>query len=268
MRKLKTISISLLAIIALTLVSCMQEEKPKEAKQQKGPQHTEDFWVKNWLRSEVFYYYEEINELFDNLYLDPLKSERGVVTYDDVLYFFWYNDFSKTWSDNYKDISFRIYAGNRADSRNPEEYKNRILLKLGVDQSYNYYDDTYGGWACFKSIFYGSDQRQQKSKEIGKYNEMARNMVDPQRIVDDICQLWDLRKQFYESQTMERIQVFEWKLIPTDSENFKNYNVIYELKDDKVKTRYALIDFVEFNDGRYEVRLLKKAKVISELYQQ
>ena len=57
MRKLKTISISLLAIIAMTLVSCMQEENPKEAKQQKGPQHTEDFWVKNWLRSEVFYYH-------------------------------------------------------------------------------------------------------------------------------------------------------------------------------------------------------------------
>lgn len=267
MKTLKKISICLLAIISLTLVSCMQEEKPKEEKQQKGPQHTEDFWVKNWLRSEVFYYHEEINELFDNLYLDPLKSERGVVTYDDVLYFFWNDGFSKILFDNYKEISFLV-TGFHPNSYNVDDYKNRILFKLGADKSYENKYPTYGSWAFFKDIRGVSDSdRFKKIDEIKKLNKLARNVANPEMLIDDICKLWDLRKQFYESQTMERIQVFEWKLIPTDSENFKDYNVIYKLKDDKVKTRYALIDFVEFKDGRYEVRLLKKAKVISELYQ-
>ena len=270
MRTIKTVSICLLSIIALTLVSCMQEEKPKEAKQKNQPQNADCFEVKNWLRHKVFMYWEEINNLFDNLYIEPLKSEQGVVTYDDVLCYIWYNHFSDEIYDNYTDIKKHFFDGSRDRyCRSSEEFEPYIRLRLGEDKEYNKLNNTYGCWACFnKSNHYDSNQKKQKSKEIAQYNELARKVADPAVLIKDVCRLWDLRKQFYESQTMERIQVFEWKLAPVVSENFKEYNVIYELKDDKRKTRYALVNLVEFNDGRYEVKLIKKASVISELYQQ
>lgn len=269
MKTIKTVSICLLSIIALALVSCMQEEKPKEAKQKNQPQNAECFEVKNWLRHKVFMYWEEINNLFDDLNIKPLISELGVVTYDDVLCYIWYDNFSNSYYDNYGELKTIYFDGHRDRiCHSLEEYEPYIRLRLGEDKEFNTWNCTYGVWACFNKSCDTRGQKKQKSKEIAQYNESARKVADPAVLIKDVCRLWDLRKQFYESQTMERIQVFEWKLAPVVSENFKEYNVIYELKDDKRKTRYALVNLVEFNDGRYEVKLIKKASVISELYQQ
>ena len=92
MKTLKKIRICLLVIISLTLVSCMQEEKPKEAKQQNGPQHAKDVWVKNWVRKYAFEFYRPINDKFDDMYVKHLQSKDGSVTYNDVLYYFWLDE--------------------------------------------------------------------------------------------------------------------------------------------------------------------------------
>jgi hypothetical protein len=262
MKTLKKISICLLAIISLTLVSCMQEEKPKEEKQQTGPQHAKDVWVKNWVRKYAFEYYRPINDKFDDMYVNHLQSKDGSVTYNDVLYYFWCDkyDWSNKYSDHFEDdlelVNFRAF--DNVYYNGVEEYQNYVLKKLGLDKKYERDYGTYGTY-----LNPGKTSMEERTRR----NEMARNLANPQQIVSDLLQLKEKQMKLYEEQTLNLIEVFEWRPGTVVSDNYTEYYVTYEFLSKVINTRYALVSLTEFKNGRYEIRLLKKAKVISELYQ-
>lgn len=263
MRTIKTVSICLLSIIALTLVSCMQEEKPKEAKQKNGPQHAEDLWVKNWVRKNAFEYYIPINERFDNIYVTHLQSKDGSVTYNDVLYYFWNDKYD--WSSHYSDHSedeLNLENCRALDNmyyKGPEEYQNYILKKLGSDKSY---ERNYGTYGTYRNP--GKTSMEERSKR----NELARKLANPQQIVADLLNLKKEQMKLYEEQTLSLIKEFEWRPGAAVSDNYTEYYITYEFMGENILKKYALISLTEFKNGRLEIRLIDKAKVISELYQQ
>lgn len=59
------------------------------------------------------------------------------------------------------------------------------------------------------------------------------------------------------------VEMIDWQWSGTQGETFTGYYVVYSVNS----TEYIIIDLVEFDNGKYEMKFINRARSLSSLYE-